>query len=78
MRFNLENPTGKAAAEKKLSELTGIIELKKIEKTRSDRQNRALHLFFTKICEQFNNAGETIKAIKSKIEFYNNYSIDNE
>jgi hypothetical protein len=60
MRFNLDNPTGKAAAEKKLSELTGIIELKKIEKTRSDRQNRALHLFFTKICEQLNNVGETM------------------
>lgn len=60
MRFNLDNPTGKMAAEKKLSELTGIIELKKVQNTRSDRQNRALHLFFTKICEQLNNAGETM------------------
>ncbi len=60
MRFNLDNPTGRTAAENKLSELTGIIELKKVQNTRSDRQNRALHLFFTKICEQLNNAGETM------------------
>jgi len=38
-----------------------MVELKEIKKTRSNLQNRALHLFFTMISNQLNEMGQTFK-----------------
>ena len=38
-----------------------LVELKEIKKTRSNQQNRALHLFFTFISDELNNIGMEFK-----------------
>lgn len=42
-------------------ETGGVWELKKKQKTRTNLQNRALHLFYTWISEELNNLGMTFK-----------------
>lgn len=54
-RFNL--PTQLSQAIDYIKSLSGIVEITPIKNTRSNQQNRALHLFFSIFAEQLNEAG---------------------
>ena len=64
MIYNLEN---KSEHEPFLAEVDKMllfkkmVELKEVKKTRSNLQNRALHLYFTMIADQLNEMGQTFK-----------------
>lgn len=54
-RFNLgQNRKG---AEVYLASLDGNIEIDTVKNTRTSQQNKALHLFFTILCQQMNEIG---------------------
>ena len=60
MIINTSKPKDVLKAEKyfnKLIDLDCRFELKKVVETRTSRQNRALHLFFTFISSELNNLG---------------------
>jgi len=57
MRFNLSTETGRNAANLYLNGLSNKVDITSIKETRSSQQNKALHLFFTIICQQLNEIG---------------------
>lgn len=60
MRYNLSYKESKINAFKKLFEYSEkglIIDISLIKKTRSNLQNRALHLYFTMLADEFLNIG---------------------
>lgn len=60
MKFNLQSPTDVKRSDdyySKLKRLGKEIELKEIKITRSQQQNKALHLYFTLICYNLNELG---------------------
>lgn len=62
MIYNFQNKTAIDKAREKLEQSIKreeTIELRKIARTRSNLQNRALHLFFTQVAEELNNIGIT-------------------
>jgi hypothetical protein len=62
MRFDLSTYNNKRSAIKELDSLIekgAFIELKEVKRTRSNRQNRALHLYFTFISDELTNLGAT-------------------
>lgn len=62
MMYNLENKAEHnpfLAEVDKMLLFKKMVELKEIKKTRSNLQNRALHLFFTMISDNLNELGQT-------------------
>ena len=60
MIYNLQNKTGAINAQNEFNKLLlsgETIELKKVSKTRTSLQNRALHLFFTQVANELNSNG---------------------
>lgn len=60
MKYDLTNKIERDRCNDRLSFLlkhNKLIELKEIKKTRSNQQNRALHLFFTYISDELNELG---------------------
>jgi hypothetical protein len=54
-RFNI--PDQSTQAIEFINSLSGLIEVEKVKQSRSNQQNRALHLFFTILSEQMNENG---------------------
>lgn len=60
MKYDLNNIAEKNKCKDRFAFLiknNKLVELKEIKKTRSNQQNRALHLFFTFISDELNNLG---------------------
>jgi hypothetical protein len=60
-RFNI--PDQSTQAVEFINSLSGLVEVEKVNQTRTSQQNRALHLFFTILADQLNDCGEYFRYI---------------